>query len=153
MTKLETLLKMYEHVWWANKRILESLTDDDEQQRARRLFFHVLHAEKVWLFRLRGEDSSGVPIWGEAGKFQCGELVKDNETMVREYFSSLKTSDLEREISYKNSREVMFVNTVREILTHVALHGQYHRGQINMCLRDAAFEPVNVDFITFVRYE
>jgi len=54
-------------------------------------------------------------------------------------------------ISYKNSSGRAFQNSVRDVLMHVALHGQYHRGQINLQLRANGMEPVNVDFITFVR--
>jgi len=40
---------------------------------------------------------------------------------------------------------------VRDILLHVAMHGQYHRGQINQLLRGAGLEPISVDYIVFVR--
>ena len=38
-----------------------------------------------------------------------------------------------------------------DIVTHVALHGAYHRGQIAWVLRHGAGEPVSTDFITMVR--
>jgi uncharacterized damage-inducible protein DinB len=31
------------------------------------------------------------------------------------------------------------------------LHGQYHRGKINLLLRQAGLAPAPVDFISFVR--
>ena len=67
------------------------------------------------------------------------------------FLAGLSTPKLEQIVSYKNSKGKEFNNSVRDILTHVALHGQYHRGQINLLLRANEFEPVNVDFITFVR--
>ena len=39
----------------------------------------------------------------------------------------------------------------RDILFHLASHGAYHRGQISVTLRHSNLEPVNTDYITFVR--
>ena len=36
-------------------------------------------------------------------------------------------------------------------LLHVPLHGQYHRGKINLLLRQAGRQPAPTDYITFVR--
>jgi len=33
----------------------------------------------------------------------------------------------------------------------VALHGSYHRGQVAAAVRAAGGEPVNTDYITYVR--
>ena len=54
-------------------------------------------------------------------------------------------------VEYRNSRGVVFQNTVAEILTHVALHGSYHRGQIAMRVRAAGGVPVTTDYIVFRR--
>jgi uncharacterized damage-inducible protein DinB len=56
-----------------------------------------------------------------------------------------------RGIGYTNSAGRSFVTPVGDILLHVALHGQYHRGKVNLLLRQAELEPAPVDFIGFVR--
>ncbi len=38
-----------------------------------------------------------------------------------------------------------------EIVTHVAMHGSYHRGQIARQLRSAGLEPPYTDFIQYTR--
>jgi hypothetical protein len=71
---------MYEHLNWANQRILETLQKMEvKNQEVCRLFSHILFAEKVWFTRLRGLDSSGLPLWSEADIEACTELVKQNE--------------------------------------------------------------------------
>jgi uncharacterized damage-inducible protein DinB len=125
---VKTIQNMFEHLHWANQRILETLKSiEGENKQAIILFSHILLAEQVWFTRLKGLDSSKLPIWAEV------------------------SSDLEQTVSYRNSKGIEFKNSVRDILTHAALHGQYHRGQINQLLRINDFEPVNVDFITFRR--
>lgn len=143
---------MYEHLNWANQRILETLQSiEDENQDVFRLFSHILFAEKVWIARLQGLDSSQLPIWSDVDKEVCAELVKQNEESLTTFLTKLTDTDLEKLISYTNSKGKEFKNSVRDVLTHVALHGQYHRGQINSRLRTEGIEPVNIDFITFVR--
>ena len=147
---MKTIQKMFEHVSWANQQILETLRSSGDQE-ASRLFSHILLSENVWITRLRGLDSSHLPIWQDADLESCAALMKENEENIKAYLAPLTEADLDQIISYKNSKGTEFKNSIRDILTHVALHGQYHRGQINARLRAGGMEPVNVDFITFVR--
>jgi uncharacterized damage-inducible protein DinB len=143
---------MYEHLNWANQRILETLQSmEGENQEVSRLFSHILFAEKVWITRLQGLDSSRLPIWSDVDIEVCADLVMQNNESLTTFLASLSNTDLDKLISYSNSKGKEFKNSVRDILTHIALHGQYHRGQINLRLRADGFEPVNLDFITFVR--
>lgn len=143
---------MYEHLNWANHRILETLQSiEGETQEVSRLFSHILFAERVWITRLQGLDSSRLPIWSETDIEVCAELVIQNEESLTTLLTNLSNTDLDKLISYTNSKGKEFKNSVRDILTHVALHGQYHRGQINSRFRADGIEPVNIDFITFMR--
>ncbi|GAB7386791.1 DinB family protein [Bacillaceae bacterium] len=149
---MKTIRKMYEHLNWANQRILDSLQSlEKDNHEVRRLFSHILLAEKVWITRLRGSDGSQIPLWSEADMETCAELVQQNAESYTEFLDHLATADLDKVISYTNSKGKAFKNSLREILTHVALHGQYHRGQINLRLRANGFQPIDTDFITFVR--
>lgn len=56
-----------------------------------------------------------------------------------------------RVVTYRNTQGVTFRTPVIEVLMQVFSHGVYHRGQIALVLRQAGIEPVNTDFITFVR--
>ncbi len=143
---------MYEHLNWANQRILETLQSiEDENQEVGRLFSHILFAEKVWITRLLGLDSSQLPIWSEVDIEVCADLIMQNENSFTTLLTNLENKDLDKLISYSNSKGKEFKSSMRDILIHVALHGQYHRGQINSRFRAGGIEPVDIDFITFVR--
>ena len=149
---LNTIQKMYEHLNWANQRILEKLQGfENENKEVIRLFSHILLAEKVWITRLQELDSTQLPIWSELELKVCAELILQNEESITAFLSNLTNKDLDKLITYSNSKGIVFKSSIRHILTHVALHGQYHRGQINSRLRADSMEPVNIDFITFVR--
>jgi uncharacterized damage-inducible protein DinB len=149
---LKTIQKMYEHLDWANKRILKTLQNvKADNQQVINLFCHILNAEQVWVTRLKGMDSSQLPIWSEGDLAICENLIQQNEENFKTFLTDLEEADLDNLISYTNSMGKEFENSIRNILTHAALHGQYHRGQINSRLRADGIEPVSVDFITFVR--
>lgn len=149
---METLFKMYEHMYWANEKILNALLTISSHQEVTRLFSHLLIAEKVWLTRLNGEDSSQFILWPEEDIKLCEELITYNKKNFTSFLSNIKSNhDLNQIVTYSNSKGTIYKNSIRDILTHVAMHGHYHRGQINVRLRIIGFEPVDIDYISFVR--
>jgi uncharacterized damage-inducible protein DinB len=66
----------------------------------------------------------------------------------------LTTADdnaLSRIVDYRNSAGRDYRSPVGEIITHVAMHGGHHRGQIARALRQAGREPPYTDYIQFSR--
>ncbi|MCR8658596.1 DinB family protein [Paenibacillus endoradicis] len=148
---MKTIQNMFKHLHWANQRILETLQNCKADDQQVRLFLHILCAEQVWITRLQGKDSSKLPIWSDGDLAACTNLSQQNVESYTTFLNQLAHTDLDNVITYSNSKGEQFNSSIREILTHVALHGQYHRGQINMRLRQAGCDPVSTDYIVFVR--
>lgn len=146
------LLRMLDHLEWSNRRALEAVREAGDE-RALRLLSHLLAAERVWLRRLETGDSSVLEIWPELDIEACADRLTWNVEAWRRHLRSMSPKDLDRRVTYRNSEGREFHTPAGEILLHVMLHGSYHRGQIARCLRKAREEPVNTDFITFVREE
>ena len=147
---LELLSKYLAHDHWANERVLKVLTRDPNPA-ALYLFAHVLAAQRVWLLRLRGEDTTTTPIWPDLDVDECRALDQKNVVAYTETLALLTPDGLAAIATYRNSQGAAFQTPVLEALMHVFAHGVYHRGQIALVLRQAGTEPVNTDFITFVR--
>src|SRR5437763_1379078 len=151
MTK-EHFLRLYKYVNWANRRVLDVLRRQaEDNERARQWLCHILAAEQVWITRLRGEDSSSVPIRPDLSLAKCTELLAQNADTYQQFLHGLSEADFDQTISYKNTKGVSFSTSIRDILTHVANHGTYHRGHIATLMRAVGQEPINTDFITFTR--
>jgi uncharacterized damage-inducible protein DinB len=58
---------------------------------------------------------------------------------------------MRRAITYRNSAGDEYTSTLEDILTHVSLHGAYHRGQIAASVRAAGDTPTATDYIAFAR--
>lgn len=153
----DLLQRLYDHMLWADARVLDLLERTSPELGATgiaepmRLFAHVLGAERVWYVRIAGEHSATHPIWPNWSLEEITAAAAGNRTDYQRLIESLTPDKLERVIEYKNSQGTSFSTRLSDILLHVATHGCYHRGQIAAGLRKAGAEPVNTDYITYVR--
>ena len=144
-------LRLLEYVEWADRRVLELLRrSNDPSDEARRWFAHILSAEQIWLQRLQGQ-ASELEAWPDLPLDQCAAISESNMTGMREYLDGLEEHDLETRVKYTTTGGSTFKTAVRDILTHVAFHGAYHRGQIACALRAEGEKPASTDYIMFVR--
>jgi uncharacterized damage-inducible protein DinB len=143
--------RLFQHVEWADARVLESLrAAQHPQRRSLELYSHILGSEHVWLSRITGTIQQ-VDVWPVLTLDECEKLGKENITAFRDLVSRLTPDLLEKPITYRNSAGDQFTSTVEEMLTHVAMHGSYHRGQIAAALRAGGDTPNPTDYIAFVR--
>jgi len=68
---------------------------------------------------------------------KCAAQVEANAADYRRYLEALTDDMLDFVITYRNSKGIEFSNSVGDTLTHVSLHGSYHRGQIAQTIRGA----------------
>jgi uncharacterized damage-inducible protein DinB len=136
---------------WADAQVLDSLRGCPAAwNEALGLFAHVLAAEHLWMSRLQGRASSQSG-WPSLSLEECAALATENAGSYSSYIDQQSEIDLSRVISYRNSQGEPFVNTVLDILTHVVIHGAYHRGQIAKVIGRAGGRSVNTDYIIFAR--
>lgn len=148
---LRTRLRQLDHLRWADRQVLVALHGmPTPAPEALRLFYHVLGAESVWLARLLGK-SPEVAVWPSMNLDAAAELAERNARGYRALLWPLSLLDLDRLVRYTNSAGEAFQTTVDDILTHVFLHGAYHRGQVSRLIRQEGGTPVPTDFIAFVR--
>ena len=142
---------MFEYELWANRRSLESLRSASQRGEGLRWLAHILAAQQVWLTRLSGQDSSDVVIWPESTVEESSAEMDRLATVIDSYLNGLDERTLTQEITYTNQTGREFRNTPLDILTHLGLHSQHHRGQIALELRRLGEQPAVTDFIAFRR--
>ena len=151
MSRLALIRQLWRHSAWADDELARAVrATPDPPAEAWREYLHILGAEEVWLSRLE-QRASRYPVWPTLSR---DEGFAFQATLARElaaYCDRLTEAELDRVVSYRTTDGRPFDNTVGDILSHVALHGQYHRGKVNLLLRQSDLAPGPVDFITFVR--
>ena len=147
----EHFTKVYEHVAWADRLVLESLRSAHSVlKRDLDLYAHILGSEHVWLSRIMGTTAK-VAVWPSLTLDECRRLATENAAAFADLISKLKEGGRGTPITYRNSTGDQYTSTVEDILTHVSLHGAYHRGQIAASLRAAGDTPSPTDYIAFAR--
>jgi uncharacterized damage-inducible protein DinB len=142
--------RLLEHLVWADARTLEALRAMHASPiDALRLFGHVLAAEQVWLSRIDGR-APNVPVWPSLQLDECEALAARNQAAFARHVAAPPES-LARAVRYRNMKGEEFVNSVEDILLHVALHGSYHRGQVARIVRGEGGAPHPTDYIVFIR--
>ena len=147
-----SLNRLYDHLAWADGLLLDALeATGDPPGEAMRLLAHLFGAERVWLMRIRNEDSSVQPVWPRLSLAQCRALAGEARAGFRDILHSATGERLDAPVAYRNTKGQPFESSLRDILLHIALHGAHHRGQIAALLRREGREPAATDFILFSR--
>lgn len=149
---LETFRRLFVYDAWGNLAALESLRLGTiaPSPRACALVGHLIGAGRLWLDRLQGRPAS-VEIWPALSLDECEAGIRGLEASWKEYLDGLKPADLSRMVAYTNSKGERWENTIGDIMTHVTLHGTYHRGQIATLVRQSGNVPAYTDFIEATR--
>ncbi|UYZ62373.1 DinB family protein [Hymenobacter weizhouensis] len=152
---INTIEKLGAYTVWANETLLHHL-DGLVAQGATlpagslRLFSHVLNAQAIWLGRLTNTPSP-VKVWQEHDLAGLHHWHEQTSERFHQYSIQADETELHRLITYTNSIGEGYTSQVSDILTHVPVHGNYHRAQVAKELRAAGLEPINTDFITYCR--
>jgi uncharacterized damage-inducible protein DinB len=145
------LTRVFQHLEWADARVLESLRDAHTVlKKDLDLYSHILGSEHAWLSRINAVPAR-IAIWPTLTLDECEKLAAENAAAYQKLASELTPESRERRITYRNSAGDQFTSTLEDILTHVSLHGAYHRGQIAASLRASGAVPIATDYIAFVR--
>jgi uncharacterized damage-inducible protein DinB len=107
-------------------------------------------AQEVWLSRIEQRGAS-MPVWPSLSMEELAEVGPRIDQAWSQQFAELTDADLDRVVSYTNSAGVSYDTRLEDILLHLMLHGQYHRGKANAALRAAGMPPVGVDYIVWQR--
>src|SRR5258706_16269943 len=139
--------KLYEHLAWADKRVLESLRGSHSVlKRDLDLYSHILGSEHVWLSRIKGTTAK-FAVWPTLTLDECQRLSDENTAAFEDLISKLTEGGRETPITYRNSVGDQFTSTLEDILTHVSLHGAYPRAQIAASIRAAGDTPSATDYM------
>lgn len=148
--RVAMILRLFEHSAWADELIAAALGGRDAPAEAVREFAHVAGAEELWLSRVQQRPSAAA-VWPDLDAAAAIELSRRTANGFRSVIASQTESTLDAPVHYINTASREFWTPLGDILVHVALHGQYHRGKVNQILRQSGREPAPADFISFAR--
>jgi uncharacterized damage-inducible protein DinB len=143
--------RLFDYEAWANRETLASLrAAANPPEKARKLLGHIVGAGRLWISRIEGA-AKPPAVWPDLSLEECARGIEEMRGRWSAFLERADPAELSRAVGYTNSKGERWESSVADILTHVVLHGTYHRGQIASRLRDAGGEPAYTDFIEAAR--
>ncbi len=146
---------MAEQLWsynnWANNLLFKTYEGYGERMPASclRLLSHIVNTQSHWLNRVTGGPQK-VGVWDEHDWDGCKRLHEETAQELKAIMEA-HAAEMQVKIEYANTQGRVFQNTLSDILLHVFNHGTYHRAQIAQEMRKNGLDPINTDYINFVR--
>ncbi len=149
----EYLFRFFNYNFWANEKIIDVLAGPETPpQKALSLISHLLSVQDMWLERILQKEEYLFNVWDNYSIQECKILNSKGHTAWTEFLSTKNEAELEENIQYLNSNGEKFEQPLYEIIMHVLSHSEYHRGQINLILKESGLEPPSIDFIGFSQH-
>ncbi|MCC6487114.1 MAG: DinB family protein [Candidatus Hydrogenedentes bacterium] len=155
---IKSLLDLYAHMAWADAKVWAALLDCErarEDAKLRETLYHLHVAQRVFLRAWRGEPLDTPHPTFERASALCG-WAGTYYGEVKAYLKTLTdaASRGTRPDAWAQRLEKVLGGdgagvTLGDTLAQVALHSQYHRGQVNARLRELGGTPPLVDYIAW----
>lgn len=139
---------------WANLSMLNALTDASKTGSAGipsnciNLLSHIANAQDIWINRIQ-DCVPRVTVWQVHDLDTCRIMLQQSAGRIQQFLS--EETQLDRMITYKTFNGDTFETAISDILLHVFNHGTYHRAQISKEMKHNDIEPINTDYIQFIR--
>jgi len=140
--------KLFAYDDWANRETMAALeVAANAPPKSLAVMSHIIAAEWLWWARLEQREKR-LPVWPD---LTLDRFAAELDKLLEEWNAYLEEPPLDESIEYVNSKGERWTSTVGDVLTHVAMHSAYHRGQIAAQLRESGDVPPYTDFIHPIR--
>jgi uncharacterized damage-inducible protein DinB len=114
----------------------------------------MLSAEWIWRSRIAEGVSprgSGLNAQSFATVEELADRWAEEQDALRAFIDALTDADLQKTVSYQNTKGRSFQNTLWHILAHIINHGTQHRSEAAMLLTELGCSPGDLDMILYFR--
>src|SRR5574338_418490 len=158
MVTRETLMDLFQHMEWADAAVWNAIVGAETASdlKLKELLYHLHMVQRAFLRLWRGEPREApyptfedMPSQMAWARRYYGEALSHLRTMNDESISAPLAVPWAAIVEQQLGRTPA-TTTIGETAMQVALHSQYHRGQINARLREIGGIPPLVDYIAWV---
>lgn len=156
MDQLSTLERVFSYKAKANREILAAMRQFDDaspaKQIAIRMLNHTYAVDRIFAANLTGtEHGYTSPNPGQAPSLEeLSEAIKTSDQWYLGYVPRLDETQLAERIDFRFTDGLPGRMSREEMLMHLTVHGEYHRGQISLIMMQNSITPPGDGFTTFL---
>ncbi len=154
MDERQKLQHLFHFDLWCSRKLtnlFQQYHPFKEQEACEAFLSHIINAQKIWfnrVIRLPADDD--LNTWTEYSLDEMKQEAQETTQLWMDLIGDHEV-DLNTKIFYKNSQGVDYSNSLWQICNHLIIHGQHHRAQISIFLRNCDIKPPSIDYIHFSR--
>ncbi len=156
MNQVSTLERVFSYKAKANNEMLTAMRQFDEASPAKEIAVRVLNhtyaVDRIFAANLRrAEHGYTSPNPGQAPSLEeLSAAIKTSDQWYLDYVSRLDQAQLAERIDFTFTDGEPGRMSREEILMHVTVHGEYHRGQISLLMMQNSITPPADGFTSFL---
>jgi uncharacterized damage-inducible protein DinB/putative sterol carrier protein len=156
MDQVSTLERIFTYKAKANDEILVAMRQFDEASTAKeiavRVLSHTYAVDQIFAANLRrAEHGYTSPNPSQAPSLEeLSAAIKTSDQWYIEYVSSLDQARLAQRIDFTFTDGLPGRMSREEMLMHVTVHGEYHRGQISLIMMENSITPPGDGFTSYL---
>lgn len=156
MDQVSTLERAFSYKAKANSEILAAMRQFDDSSPAKEIAIRVLNhtyaVDRIFAANLRrAEHGYTSPNPGQAPSLEeLSEAIKTSDQWYIDYVSHLDEAQLAERIDFAFTDGLPGRMSREEMLMHVMIHGEGHRGQIGLIMMQNSITPPGDGFTSFL---
>jgi len=156
MDERQKLQHLFMFDLWCTRKLTDLISSEapfKDEVACAAFLSHIINAQKIWWNRVVSHPRETAPdIWDE---YDTSDLKKEARKATQSWLDLIADHevDLNSVIHYNNSKGVGYSNSLWQICNHLIIHGQHHRAQISLFLRNSDINPPAIDYIHYSRSE
>ena len=156
MDQISTLERVFSYKAKANGEILTAMRQFDDASPAKEIAIRVLNhtyaVDRIFAANLRrAEHGYTSPNPGQAPSLEeLSAAIKTSDQWYLDYVSRLDAAQLAERIDFTFTDGEPGRMSREEMLMHVTVHGEYHRGQISLIMMQNSIMPPGDGFTSYL---
>ncbi|HLX38262.1 MAG TPA: DinB family protein [Candidatus Binataceae bacterium] len=156
MHDTNTLQRLFRYKAWANNEVLTTMKkfpdDSPAKAIAIRILNHTFIVDRIFAANLRcAEHGYSSPNDGAPTLEELSGAIGESDRWYIDYVSSLDPAYLAERLDFTFTDGKPGRMSREEMLMHVTIHGEYHRGQIGLLMLQNSITPTDDGFTTYLQ--
>ncbi len=149
----KTFLNSFNYNHWANEKIISYFLDTKNlPEKCLDLFSHIISVQDYWYDRLVNKNIYLIDLWDRYSLLELTPLNRNSTNTWKDFIKKSSKKSFRNLCGYYDKKGKPVDISVADIIHHLLNHSAYHRGQINLILRENNLEPIDIEFNNYAAF-